>query len=361
MKQHDRGGAGRGCLAKHLSRMHDAGVERADREHRRAQDAMLCVEQQHAELFDRLVAELRQQKLGDRARIPQLRPRLSCARERSASEPICGQHLRRSCGADPRELSQFPVPRPHEAVQSTRRQQRIGQVERARAGPPVAEHDRQQFVVAQRGCAEAMRVVWGLVIAKFLSDGAWFFYSFWLPKYLLDVHEFNTKDVGAYAWIPYAASGIGSLIGGAFSSWLLHRGFSLNLSRKFALGASAVLMPWVFLVTMTDVRWAIVLFSIAFFGQQSWSTLVMTLPADLFPRRLVGSVAGLVGFGGAMGGVASNFIFGNVLDAYKVAGELARGYEIVFAITSSLHILAFLLILATVRRVEPVQLENYAA
>ena len=76
-------------------------------------------------------------------------------------------------------------------------------------------------------------------------------------------------------------------------------------------------MPWVFLVTMTDVRWAIVLFSIAFFGQQSWSTLVMTLPADLFPRRLVGSVAGLVGFGGAMGGVASNFIFGRVLDALQ--------------------------------------------
>ena len=85
------------------------------------------------------------------------------------------------------------------------------------------------------------------------------------------------------------------------------------------------------------------------------------LAGRLVSAALVGSVAGLVGFGGAMGGVASNFIFGNVLDAYKIAGELARGYEIVFAITSSLHILAFLLILATVRRVEPVQLENFAA
>ena len=84
-----------------------------------------------------------------------------------------------------------------------------------------------------------MRVVWGLVIAKFLSDGAWFFYSFWLPKYLLDVRDFNTKEVGYYAWIPYAASGVGSLLGGAFSSWLLHRGFSLNIARKIALGVSA--------------------------------------------------------------------------------------------------------------------------
>ena len=82
-------------------------------------------------------------------------------------------------------------------------------------------------------------------------------------------------------------------------------------------------MPWVFLVTMTDVQWAIVLFSIAFFGQQSWSTLVMTLPADLFPRRVVGSVAGLVGFGGAMGGVVFNLIVGQVLDRYRTPGARA--------------------------------------
>jgi MFS transporter, ACS family, aldohexuronate transporter len=200
-----------------------------------------------------------------------------------------------------------------------------------------------------------IRAVWGLVIAKFLSDAAWFFYSFWLPKYLLDVRDFNTKDVGYYAWIPYAASGIGSLVGGAFSSWLLARGFSLNAARKIALGASAALMPWVFIVTLTEVRWAIVLFSIAFFGQQSWSTLVMTLPADLFPRRLVGSVAGLVGFGGAMGGVASNLIFGRVLEAYRAAGALTIGYQVVLAISSSLHVVAFLLILALIRRVEPLE------
>ena len=81
-------------------------------------------------------------------------------------------------------------------------------------------------------------------------------------------------------------------------------------------------MPWVFLVTMTDVNVAIVLFSIAFFGQQSWSTLVMTLPADLFPRRVVGSVAGLVGFGGAMGGVAVQPGSRRVLDRYKAVDSL---------------------------------------
>src|SRR5262249_35169712 len=65
----------------------------------------------------------------------------------------------------------------------------------------------------------ALPQVWGLVVAKFLSDSAWFFYSQWLPKYLYDVHHFDTKAVGMYAWIPYAASGIGSLVGGALSGW----------------------------------------------------------------------------------------------------------------------------------------------
>jgi len=196
------------------------------------------------------------------------------------------------------------------------------------------------------------RQVWGLVLAKCLSDAAWYFYAFWLPKYLYDARGFNTKEVGYYAWIPYAAAGVGSLLGGSFSSWLLTRGMSLNLARKIALGASAALMPWVFFVTMTDVDLAIVLFSIAFFGQQSWSTLVMILPADLFPKRVVGSVAGMVGFGGAMGGVILGLVVGQILERYG----LETGYQIAFAISSSLHVIAFLVILATIRRVERIEL-----
>ena len=79
----------------------------------------------------------------------------------------------------------------------------------------------------------------GLVLAKFLSDAAWYFYIFWLPKYLYDVQHFDTKQVGAFAWIPYAAAGVGSLLGGWFSSRLIQRGHSVNASRKIALGISA--------------------------------------------------------------------------------------------------------------------------
>lgn len=193
----------------------------------------------------------------------------------------------------------------------------------------------------------AFRQVWGLVTAKFLSDAAWYFYLFWLPKYLYDVRGFDTKRVGYFAWIPYAASGLGSLAGGWFSSWLIRQGRPLNFARKVALGASAAVMPVIFLVPHVPVNLAIVLFSIAFFGQQSWSTLVMILPADLFPRTAVGSVAGLVGFGGAMGGVVFGIVVGYLLDH-------GFGYGPVFLIAGSLHVIAFGLILLAVPRVERV-------
>ncbi len=144
--------------------------------------------------------------------------------------------------------------------------------------------------------------VWGIIGAKFLTDAAWYFYLFWFPKYLYDVRHFDIKQVGYSAWIPYAASGIGCLVAGWFSGWLIRRRHSLNFSRKLSLAFSAALMPFIVLVTHLPVSLAIVLFSIAFFGHQSWSTILIVLPADLFPRSVVGSVAGLVGFGGAIGG-----------------------------------------------------------
>ena len=193
-----------------------------------------------------------------------------------------------------------------------------------------------------------MRKVQVLVFAKFMSDSAWYFYLFWLPNYLYDVRGFDVKHVSYYAWIPYAASGIGSFLGGWLSSALLKRGRSLDYSRKFVLGLSAVFMPVVMLVPHVPVGWALMLFSIAFFCQQSWSGLIMTLPADIFPLSAVGSVAGLIGFGGAIGGA----IFG------VVAGFLLGhgfGYRTLFLIVGTFHLIGFLAILLLGGKVMPLK------
>jgi ACS family hexuronate transporter-like MFS transporter len=193
--------------------------------------------------------------------------------------------------------------------------------------------------------------VWGLVTAKFLTDAAWYFYLLWLPKYLYDARHFNIKEVGYFAWIPFAAAGLGCLAGGGSSSWLIGRGHSLNMARKVALGASAAVMPLVMLVTRSPVQWAIVLISIAYFGQQSWSTLIMTLPADLFPKRAVGTVAGMVGCGGAMGGMLFGLLAGHLLGR-------GYGYGPVFLISGSLHVCGFVVILLAIRVVRPVHVNK---
>lgn len=196
-----------------------------------------------------------------------------------------------------------------------------------------------------------IRESWGLVTAKFLSDAAWYFYLFWLPKYLYDARGFDIKAVGAFAWIPYAAAGVGCLGGGWFSSYLVQRQFSLGIARKVALGLSAALMPFVIFVPYVAVAWAFVIFSLAYLGQQSWSTLIMVLPADLFPASVVGSVAGLVGFGGAIGGIAFGELAGYLLDH-------GFGYKVVFALAGSFHLIGFLIILLAIPVVSPLAIER---
>ncbi len=206
----------------------------------------------------------------------------------------------------------------------------------ANSGPPISLRRLLQH-----------RETWAVVAAKFLSDAAWYFYLFWLPKYLFDSYHLDIKVAGSIGWIPYAASGVGCLVGGGFSSWLLRRGLSVNVSRKLALGASAALMPWViFAPQVHSVAAAIFLFSLAFFGQQSWSTLVMILPTDMIPKPALGALAGLVGLGGAMGGVVLGQVVGWLRDHHY-------SYAPALVIAGSLHLAAFLLICLMIPKIQP--------
>jgi len=186
------------------------------------------------------------------------------------------------------------------------------------------------------------------VFAKFMSDSAWYFLLFWLPKYLYDARGFDIKHVSYYAWIPYAASGVGSFAGGWFSSWLLQRGYSLDFARKLALGLCATGMPVVMLVSISPVQTAIVLFSIAFFCQQAWSGLIMTLPADIFPLSIVGTVAGMIGFGGAIGGAIFSLVAGHLL-------QIGFTYATIFIFVGSFHLIGFLAILLFAGKLRPLR------
>src|SRR6202789_1112026 len=207
-----------------------------------------------------------------------------------------------------------------------------------------------RVIARQLGMREllGMRQVQVMVFAKFMSDSAWYFLLFWLPKYLYDARHFDVKQVSYYAWIPYAASGAGSFLGGYFSSYLLRCGYSLDKARKIALGLSAVFMPVVMLAPLVPVQLAILLFSLAFFCQQSWSGLVMTLPADIFPLSAVGTVSGYIGFGGAIGGAIFGIVAGYLLgDGF--------GYGTLFVLVGTFHLIGFLAIILLGGRIQPLR------
>ena len=230
------------------------------------------------------------------------------------------------------------------------RHPRLGAAERETLAPVIAAGRSPEAPPRWRTLLQ-VRQTWALVVAKFLSDAAWYFYLFWLPKYLYDARGFDIKTVGAFAWIPYAAAGVGCLAGGWLSSRLLVGNVPLNSARKIALGLSAAVMPAVLLIPSVPSAWALAIFSLAYFGQQSWSTLVMILPTDMYPRSAIGAVAGLVGFGGAMGGVVFGQVVGTLLDR-------GFGYGIVFTLAGSFHVLAFIVICAVIPVIAPVRLPS---
>jgi len=193
------------------------------------------------------------------------------------------------------------------------------------------------------------RKLWGLLLVKLFSDSAWYFFIFWLPKYLGDVRDLNIKEIGYYAWIPYAFAGVGSFVGGWLSSYLIKRNISLDASRKIALGISAALLPASLLITSSPLSLAIVFFSIAMLGHQFWSTIVQTLATDIFPSSVVGSVSGLMGAIGSFGALLFNLLVGILVTSY--------GYTPVFIIAGLMHPLSFIFILLIIKRIELVKLK----
>jgi ACS family hexuronate transporter-like MFS transporter len=194
-----------------------------------------------------------------------------------------------------------------------------------------------------------IREVQGMMLAKFLSDAAWFTLTTWMPKYLGDQHGLDIKKIGYFAWIPWVFAGLGSMTAGVASGWL-QRSRSTNSSRKIILGITAMLLPTAMLIVSAPLAYVIVLFSVLYFAHQCFASVMQTLPADLFASRNVGSVAGLLGAAGSFGAMLLNLLVGWIVQHHG-------GYSLAFIIAGVLHPLAFGVILLMVRRVEPLQID----
>jgi ACS family hexuronate transporter-like MFS transporter len=197
------------------------------------------------------------------------------------------------------------------------------------------------------------REVWAIVLARVVCDPTWWLYITWLPKYLSDVRGFSLAEIGLYAWVPYLAADAGSLAGGAASGWLIARGWNVHAARRAVVLVAAVLMPvGALAVRVENAMTGLVLMSVVLFAFQAWINNVQVMPSDLFPSRLVASVAGLGGCGAGIGSMAFTLLTGWVVDHVS--------YTAVFTLAALLGPIATMLLYTVMGRVAPVPLAQPA-
>ena len=196
------------------------------------------------------------------------------------------------------------------------------------------------------------RQTWAFAIGKFLTDPIWWVYLFWLPDFLNKQHGLDLKNFGLPLAVIYIIADVGSIGGGWLSGFFIKRGWSINKSRKTAMLICALAVVPIIFASMTSSLWvAVILIGIAAAAHQGWSANLFTTTSDMFPRRAVGSVVGIGGMAGAIGGM---FIA-------KAAGYILQwtgSYLYLFIIAGSSYLIALMLIQLLAPRLDEADVER---
>jgi ACS family hexuronate transporter-like MFS transporter len=184
------------------------------------------------------------------------------------------------------------------------------------------------------------RATWAFLIGKFMTDPVWWFYLFWIPGFLQLKYHVNLLQMGPPLVAIYLAADIGSIGGGWLSSWLLKRGWELGKARKTAMLVCALCVTAVIFVPAAagNLWLTVTLIAIAASAHQGWSANLFTLTSDCFPRVAIGSIVGLGGLGGAIGGVLVQPAVGLWLDFSN------KAYGPLFVVAGSLYLMSLLII-----------------
>jgi ACS family hexuronate transporter-like MFS transporter len=193
------------------------------------------------------------------------------------------------------------------------------------------------------------RETWAFVLGRAMIDPVWWTFLFWLPDFFAKRYGLDLKHYGPPLVTIYVIADIGSVMGGWGSSRMIKRGFSLSASRKLAMLACAVVVMPVAFAMYAPMWGAVALIALACAGHQGFSCNLFALPSDVFPRWAVGSVVGLGGLSGALGGMAMSKYAGWVL-------QTLGSYTPIFIFASVAYLLALLVVHLIVPRYDPVSL-----
>jgi len=203
------------------------------------------------------------------------------------------------------------------------------------------------------------RQTWAFAAGKFLTDGVWWFFLFWLPAYLKDQYGMQTKEMMIPLALLYSITMIGSIGGGWFPAYFIKKGYDIYAARMKAMLTIAVFPLLVLLAQpLGEISFWIPVLLIGFgaAAHQAWSANLFTTVSDMFPKKAVGSVVGIGGMAGGIGGVIITKIGGYLFDGYKALGHIETGYTIMFAFCAIAYLLAWIIMKGLVPAYEEVKI-----
>jgi ACS family hexuronate transporter-like MFS transporter len=196
----------------------------------------------------------------------------------------------------------------------------------------------------------AHRQAWTFIVGKFLTDPIWWFYLFWVPDFLQRQHGLALMKIGLPIMVIYVISDVGSVAGGWLSSWLIHRGRTVNAGRKITMLICALCVtPIIFAYRIESMWGAVLIIGLAAAAHQGFSANLYTLTSDMFPARAVASVVGIGGMAGAIGGMLIAEVVGHTL-------QWTGSYMIPFVMAGSAYLIALFLIHTLAPRLEPAKI-----
>jgi len=196
------------------------------------------------------------------------------------------------------------------------------------------------------------RQTWAFAVGKFIIDPIWWFYLFWIPDFLQRSHGLPLLRVGLPLFVIYFIADVGSVAGGWISSAMLHRGKSVNASRKTAMLVCAVcVIPIVFAPNVASTWGTVLLIGLATAAHQGFSSNLFTLPSDMFPTKAVASVVGIGGMAGAVGGMLIAKIVAYLL-------QWTGSYTIPFLMAGCAYLVALGAIQILAPKLEPARIDD---
>lgn len=231
----------------------------------------------------------------------------------------------------------YKLPENHEKVSQT-------ELEYIKSDPIEVQTDKIPWLTLLK-----YRQTWAFVIGKFLTDPIWWFYLYWLPKFLNEHYHLNLAHLGLPLVVIYSMTSVGSIGGGWLSSYFLKRNWSINKSRKVAMLICALcVVPIIFASEVSDLWTAVGLIGLAAAAHQGWSANIFTTASDMFPTRAVASVVGLGGMAGSIGGMLIATAAGIIL-------QLTGHYLILFIISGTAYLIALLIFHVLVPRMGAIE------